>query len=42
MFKRIHLLLTPSVLVSFWLIYCLVLLAWYSYRHALKAWLCLN
>jgi hypothetical protein len=32
----------PVVLVSFWLVYCLVLLAWFSYSQALKGWLCLN
>jgi len=32
----------PVVLVSFWLVYCLVLLAWFSYGQALKGWLCLN
>ena len=32
----------PLVLVSFWLTYCLVLLAWFGYRQALKGWLCLN
>jgi len=32
----------PLALVSVWLLYCLLLLAWFSYRQALKGWLCLN
>jgi hypothetical protein len=42
MLKLESLLRNPLVLVSTWLMYCLLLLAWFSYRDALKGWLCLN